>query len=576
VPSRRIRDALPEEIVDKIRSSSKRAKTIAIIEPVHNKAHNASFPTTGQQAAVTPATSTIGVTKMSGGITSRFSQAGAALGRGRLRQQIGLPAVTATPASQITLDHDYCTSARNRRTSASISGAKPAASATYPRPVAANTPPSMRLLPVAAQNSPFKQRMQTPNNPPRAAVIRVTGANPGSIALPRSAPTTAVSVTSPTNTGGSGTVVVALARSTTKDPAHEQAQGSLPTEPLPQSELHQPASPRLPPSTLIIRERSEEGEERVVEPQQECIGDRGRRDSDHKKDSGLESGDVSDASLNEDERGYSKLPPYLTTSKATSNRGTLDNVDGSLYDRLPAYVTGIKRSNSDKNVPEDAPRKRSLRSRKASSSSGSAPASSDSSSESNLAADHHEVKKKRSPRRSGAKDNSPTTAENRAVTRSSAAKRRREDESEPNVATSSPGKRRRRRGASPTSATSSRTSTPRKSRRRQPSASSTSSSSVAGSPPPPLVRGQLGSPRRSLRRMGVSSALVSPDSFNADRQRREQERRQMQQEKHRQVDERRILYVGKITEGTTRADLRKRFEVFGPIEEISVHFRDRG
>lgn len=34
--------------------------------------------------------------------------------------------------------------------------------------------------------------------------------------------------------------------------------------------------------------------------------------------------------------------------------------------------------------------------------------------------------------------------------------------------------------------------------------------------------------------------------------------------------------MGKIAEGTTRADLRKRFEVFGPILEISVHFRDRG
>lgn len=37
-----------------------------------------------------------------------------------------------------------------------------------------------------------------------------------------------------------------------------------------------------------------------------------------------------------------------------------------------------------------------------------------------------------------------------------------------------------------------------------------------------------------------------------------------------------MVYVGRISEGTTRADLRKRFQVFGPIEEISVHFRDRG
>ena len=66
------------------------------------------------------------------------------------------------------------------------------------------------------------------------------------------------------------------------------------------------------------------------------------------------------------------------------------------------------------------------------------------------------------------------------------------------------------------------------------------------------------------------------ERFTKDRQRQQQERRHIFQEKQRQVEERRVVYVGKITEGTTRADLRKRFEVFGPIEEISVHFRDRG
>ena len=64
--------------------------------------------------------------------------------------------------------------------------------------------------------------------------------------------------------------------------------------------------------------------------------------------------------------------------------------------------------------------------------------------------------------------------------------------------------------------------------------------------------------------------------FTRDRQRREQEHRQHGQENSRQVEERRIVYVGKIAEGTTRNDLRNRFEVFGPIVEISVHFRDRG
>ena len=72
-------------------------------------------------------------------------------------------------------------------------------------------------------------------------------------------------------------------------------------------------------------------------------------------------------------------------------------------------------------------------------------------------------------------------------------------------------------------------------------------------------------------------------------------------ERSRQVEERRVVYAGGIEEGTLKADLRARFQVgtshqlpwkvslvlspllrtaraqvFGPIEDISLHFRDRG
>ena len=43
-----------------------------------------------------------------------------------------------------------------------------------------------------------------------------------------------------------------------------------------------------------------------------------------------------------------------------------------------------------------------------------------------------------------------------------------------------------------------------------------------------------------------------------------------------QVEERRVVYVGRIEEGTLKDDLRRRFQVFGPIVDISVHFRDHG
>jgi len=34
--------------------------------------------------------------------------------------------------------------------------------------------------------------------------------------------------------------------------------------------------------------------------------------------------------------------------------------------------------------------------------------------------------------------------------------------------------------------------------------------------------------------------------------------------------------VGRLDEGITKADLRKRFEIFGPVIDISLHFRERG
>lgn len=42
VPSQRIRDALPREIIERIKASSQKSRTIAIIEPVHPNNSNSS------------------------------------------------------------------------------------------------------------------------------------------------------------------------------------------------------------------------------------------------------------------------------------------------------------------------------------------------------------------------------------------------------------------------------------------------------------------------------------------------------------------------------------------------------
>ncbi|XP_070160327.1 uncharacterized protein [Polyergus mexicanus] len=47
-------------------------------------------------------------------------------------------------------------------------------------------------------------------------------------------------------------------------------------------------------------------------------------------------------------------------------------------------------------------------------------------------------------------------------------------------------------------------------------------------------------------------------------------------EKQKQVEERRVIYVGRLDENVTKADLRRRFEIFGPVVDISVHFREHG
>jgi RNA recognition motif-containing protein len=42
------------------------------------------------------------------------------------------------------------------------------------------------------------------------------------------------------------------------------------------------------------------------------------------------------------------------------------------------------------------------------------------------------------------------------------------------------------------------------------------------------------------------------------------------------IEQRKIIYVGKIPDGTTKTDIRHWFGRFGAIKEVSIHFRDYG
>ena len=64
-------------------------------------------------------------------------------------------------------------------------------------------------------------------------------------------------------------------------------------------------------------------------------------------------------------------------------------------------------------------------------------------------------------------------------------------------------------------------------------------------------------------------------SHDRSKDRKEKEKK-FQKEKKSQVDDRRVIYCGKIQEGTLKSDLRARFQVFGPVIDVSIHFRERG
>ncbi|XP_041368734.1 peroxisome proliferator-activated receptor gamma coactivator 1-alpha-like [Gigantopelta aegis] len=68
-------------------------------------------------------------------------------------------------------------------------------------------------------------------------------------------------------------------------------------------------------------------------------------------------------------------------------------------------------------------------------------------------------------------------------------------------------------------------------------------------------------------RYSCASQSRSSDRYKA-------KRRQKRAEQKKQIEERRIVYVGKIPDGHTRKQLRNRFARFGEIESVSTHFRE--
>ncbi|XP_029466039.1 peroxisome proliferator-activated receptor gamma coactivator-related protein 1 isoform X2 [Rhinatrema bivittatum] len=135
----------------------------------------------------------------------------------------------------------------------------------------------------------------------------------------------------------------------------------------------------------------------------------------------------------------------------------------------------------------------------------------------------------------------------------------------------SPSSKRRNRYQSRSSCSSrfsSRSSSESRSRSRGRSSSDSCSSSRSSSTSYSRSRSRSCSPysRRHRRRGRRYSFYDSRDSYQ----------RQKLYHKELAIEERRVVYIGKIHSRMTRSELKHRFSVFGDVEDCTIHFREKG
>ncbi|KAL5015839.1 hypothetical protein ScPMuIL_005428 [Solemya velum] len=79
---------------------------------------------------------------------------------------------------------------------------------------------------------------------------------------------------------------------------------------------------------------------------------------------------------------------------------------------------------------------------------------------------------------------------------------------------------------------------------------------------------------RSRRSWSRSSSIARDRSRS--RERRLQMNVMKERQKQRQIEQRRIVYVGRIPDSYTKGKLRRRFGMFGDIVDVRLHFREHG
>ncbi|XP_033109762.1 uncharacterized protein LOC117111011 [Anneissia japonica] len=81
---------------------------------------------------------------------------------------------------------------------------------------------------------------------------------------------------------------------------------------------------------------------------------------------------------------------------------------------------------------------------------------------------------------------------------------------------------------------------------------------------------------RSSRRRSGRRSSDRKRRYLRDRSVSRERRLEMKKRQEQEWEDRRVLYVGNISEGTTRRDISCRFSKFGDITRITLHFRDKG
>ena len=739
VPSQRIKDALPKEIIEKIKASSQRSRTISIIEPAVNQPSQggssclantnmmkvnsqSASPMNNEKHEIPINNSLRGVASYSrtsnqspGGKsnvvtasnlnpsvwTTRFQDAATNLNRNRQYRQLGNASsppsiamggknqVNGQPASssavlphqqgpnQVSLDHDYCSPANKVRRQRNISSntinnqqlrivgnISNTKKYTYNNEISSNTKVevmkrlsngvssnnSMHVSPhiirrktavTLASNSPANETTKAPIVIPSSHTTSISTSGTTIPLTIKSRPYVRVST-------GNKVVTANLLKPTPLTSASMRQRNEIVSATVASTGNQSTTTTYSNISSRILQMESHTsidasranatiGNKQVIEyssisPQNSPASGNislanasNRRDSDHKKDSGLESGEVSDDSHDgrisgngENVEGYSKLPSYLTTINVSncSDSRTVSAIDDTgCYDRLPAYITGVgSRANSvERIVINSAVEQKSQSIYKGKNESsgvdvnfpimleGPGPSPKGKKSIRHHRRNNAETESSRSRSRSpigvatrlrgspklpGIADGSGKSTSTKRPRRRSRSRSRssssgssylssRSSSAESSDSTPSPIKeaksKRRKRSWRESNRKSSRSSPERNASKRKLPASARNKVRKHRTPSPKRNNSSRSS---RVNRDENESGIVR--RFTRDRQRREQEDRHNDQENSRQVEERRVVFVGKISEGTTRADIRKRFEVFGPIVEISVHFRDRG